>query len=218
MVFFKINRKLIYYNNIYLSIIIFYLVTLINSENSQNNENKFQKLIKLPSEEFFIIFENGIYIYNSNFTTCKPLYFFQDTEKIMNSEDSINTLISEIKNGNEHYVISLAKKYLYIYNFTKNNLIRYQLSQLNTKKYNQKGVNYNLIPYEIDNFHIKFIISFLYDNMPYHKIFFLYFNIKFLEKSIECKEIFYKDTVILGTSDLSPFNISCQISSFSPIY
>ena len=177
-------QKLI--NNSFMFLIFLFIFTIPN--NAKDNSNIFHKLIKLTSDEFFIILDSGIYLYDSNFTSCKTLYIFQGNEKIISKEDSINTLISEIANNDKYYAIALAKKYIYIYNCTGNSLTRYFLNKLNDYKADQKGVNYNLIPYEINNIYIKFIISHLYDNTPQHKMYFYFYTINFLQKSIICEE------------------------------
>ena len=197
-------------------IIIFFLILNI-IQNNDNNINKFHKLIKLTSSgEYFTILDSGIYIYDQNFMACKTLYIFQDSEKISSRKDSINTLISEIENNGQYYAIALAKKYLYIYNCTNNSIFRYLLNKLKETKSDQDGVNYNLIPYEMNNNFIKFIISHMYDNTLGHKIYYYYFTIDFLEKKIISEEKYYKDVIMLGMADLSAFNISCHVSSYSP--
>ena len=197
-------------------IVIFFLFLHI-IQNNENDINKFHKLMKLTSSgEYFTILDSGLYLYDQNFTACKTLYIFQDSEKISSRKDSINTLISEIENNGQYYAIVLAKKYLYIYNCTNNRIFRYLLKRLKEEKSDQDGVNYNLIPYEINNNFIKFIISHMYDNMVGHKIYFYYFTIDFLAETIISEEKYYKDVIMLGFSDLSAFNISCHISSYSP--
>ena len=117
--------------------------------------------------------ENGIYIYNSLFSEYNIIFSFKDSQKISNSDDYINTIISEIKSNNINYIVILSKKYLYIYDSTNQKKYEYYLNDLNDKWYSQSGVIYNLLPYEFQNNYIKFIISFAQENGSHHKLIFL---------------------------------------------
>ena len=181
-------------NNNLILILLLFIFIILNS--TQNNTKKFHKLIKLTSGKFFTIFDSGIYLYDSNFTICKTLYIFEENEKIISKEDSINTLISEIANIDVYYVIALAKKYLYIYNCTSNSLIRYFLNKLNDDNSKREGVNYNLIPYEINNIYIKFIISHLCDKDRPYKIYFFFMNFIFYKKKLFVKKKIIKRLII----------------------
>ena len=207
----------------YDSFIIFAILILILIDNSQSIDNQFKKLIKLPNENYFVVKKNGIYIYNSNFSVSKIIYTFSQSETITTYDDSINTIISELIQNEKVYIICLSKKKIYFYDYENDKIYNspYYLKKLSDNSdYCEKGVNYNLIPYKFINNNLSFFISLINKGIFNHAIIFLYYNINISLNTINLnKEITYYDKAYkllgLGFSDLSPYNISCQISSDS---
>ena len=202
--------------------ILFFVLFLLLFILSESLDNPFKKLKKLPNGNYYIIRQNGIYLYNNNFTNYKTLYTFQDSEKIITYDDRINTIISELKQDDKTHIINFIKKKIYIYNYEDDNMYDspYNLKELSDKNdYHQNGVNYNLIPYEFSNDNLKFIIAFIVEGIVNHVITFVFYTINIFKKSITCnKELEFYDKSVFGVigyfSDISPYNISCQISSY----
>ena len=219
----KIIYKYFIYNNekIYHEIFLFVLFTIFISIKSLGNG--FLKMKVLSSGEFFVIFENKINIYNPNFTNCLTIFSFNNSGINPTLSDLDNISISDYNQiENKIYILCLIKTYLFIYDYTNNNMTYAQLEELlnYNKDRNNEDHFYNFIPYKIkNNNNINFTISFIYDN----KIFFLYYsfdlllNIKYLynkafeETDLEPK---YKED---GT-DESPPELSCHILYLSSIY
>lgn len=197
---------LIYNNNIlYLIVIIYFFSFFILVESTGN---KFLKIRKLSSGEYFVIFENKINIYNSNFTNCSTI-----KEEINVKVNNINniTIYEYIKDENQIYVLCLINKYLYVYDYSNNqNLLYNLLKELNDLNYDDEGYYFNFIPY-LKNGNINFIISLIYEH---HINFFYYeisnsFQFSFIGTKIykeEKKKIFNIDA-----NDISPPELSCHI-------
>ena len=198
---------------IYILILIFSFLNIL----LEKKEIEFQKIIKLSlSEEYFVIFNTGIFIFNSNFTVNKTIHYFNNQQIISTNDDSINTIISEIKKDNDKYIICLVKKYLYVYQESNNNLNNYYISKLTESTYSQKGVNYNLVPYSIENNNLYLIISLINEKFASHSIYFLYYNENIQENKLNYEqEKKYVGRDSFGFSGISPFNISCQITPSS---
>ena len=196
----------------YISITFYYLLNFV----IELNEAKFQKIKKLSSSgDYFIILDNGLFIYNSDFTEKTTIYSFNNNQKISSNEDSTNTIITELKNNDDTYIICLAKKYVYLYDDSNKKIYNYYLSKLSEEDYSQSGVIYNLMPYNIQNNIIYFIISFIREKLAAHKIIFLYYNFNYIENTLNLAEKTYTGTdSFLGTSGISPFFVSCQIYAY----
>ena len=75
----------------------------------------------MPSGKYFILVDNGIYIYNSNFSLNKTIANFSEDE-YMNESDYNKTIITEFKDdyNNNFYIICLVKvQFLYFYIYLK---------------------------------------------------------------------------------------------------
>ena len=188
------------------------------------SKSEFIKLKKLPNDNYFIIKSDGLYKYNSDFSESNQIYSFTSANQIKTSDDIINTLISEIKQDDITYIICLSKKNIYIYNYNSNEIFDspYYLKELDSnKKYIAKGVNYNLIPYNLKENILYFIIILITEGSFFdldigNKIVFLYHNINLLNNKITFeKNKNFKDTKYGLDSSISPFNISCLLSSYS---
>lgn len=184
-------------------------------------QSEFIKSYKLPNNNYFIIKTEGLYKYNMDLSTSNIIYTFDSSNQIQNSEDIINTIISEVKYNNCLYIICLAKKNIYIYDYTNNNIYDspYYLSELNSNgDYKQNGVNYKIIPYNFNNNILEFIIVLMKEGTFGNSVLFLYYNINIINKEIKLlKEKIFEDKSykFLGMefSNLSPYNISCHLST-----
>ena len=193
------------------NIIIFYLLTFVLEIYSEI----FVKLKKINSSNYFAIFNTGLYIYNYDFTQKMLLYEFNESQIIKNDEDKKTAIISDITENNNIYIICLVKKYAYIFNNINNELNLYYLSLL-SGNYDQKGVIYNLMPYDIKNNNIYFILSFIYEKTALNQIIFLKYTINLKDNKINVNEINYKGKSFILLSDISHFELSCQIDHDFP--
>ena len=148
-------------SNFFSSILIslFILFVLFQKSISETIMNaRFPNVKLLPSGKYFILVNNGIYIYNSNFTLNKIISNFSNSE-IMNEADYNKTIITEFKDDNNNfYIICLVNvKFLYIFESQSEILYKSQISIIRSSKY------YNLIPLKMKNPNLlHYIISYIY--------------------------------------------------------
>ena len=91
---------------------LFYNLFQYNSQSIINEKHPKVKL--LPSGNYFIIYDKGIIIYNYKFSLNKSIYNFTSEEEI-NDNDYEKTVISDFKNNNSYYIISLTKGKYFLY-------------------------------------------------------------------------------------------------------
>ena len=117
-------------------------------------DNKYPRIKVLPSGEFFIIMSNGIYISNNDFSNITQIHQFMNAQCINSNEDNNKTALSEFKNGNDFYILSLVKDYLFLYDFNKQQITQYDLrADLN-------GNFCEIIPYKMVNNCLFYVITF----------------------------------------------------------
>ena len=181
--------------------------------------SEFIKLKKLPDDNYFIIESLGLYNYNSKFCKISTIHSFPENFKIKTKEEIKNTIISEIKQEEKTYIISLSKKSIYIYNYIENKIYYspYILNELSKNgDYMESGVSYKLIPYKLNSNILSFIIVLMETNFFGNSILFLYYNIDIIRNKINFeKEKKFKDKsysfLFAHFSNLSPYNISCHL-------
>jgi hypothetical protein len=120
-------------------------------------EKRFPNVKILPSGKYFILVDNGIYIYNSNFSLNKSITNFSNDE-CLNEEDYNKAIITEFKddNNNNFYIICLVKaQFLYIFESQKEILYKSIINIDKTRNY------YNLIPLKMEYPNFHYIISFI---------------------------------------------------------
>lgn len=114
----------------------------------------FPKFRQLPSGNYFVILSNGIYIYNYNFTSYKSIYNFKGNEIINDEKENNKTILAEIENNVNLYILCIVKNKFYLFDEKQNKII-YSFS-LGTIQ--DDDAFYNLIPFKIiDNF-LYFIV------------------------------------------------------------
>ena len=137
--------------------LFFFFILFKNSFNSSQNE-KFSTAKILPSGNYFIIIQTGIYIYDSNFKIIiNEVYEFLDNEKIENEEDFKKTAITELELNDNFYILSFTKGSL---------LIIFDNDSNQTNKYTfsddiYKGCYYSINANIIDDTNIEVFISFV---------------------------------------------------------
>ena len=179
------------FNHIYLMHILIILAFFVKKTCLQAppNNNIFLKAVKLPSGEFFIVLNNGIYIYESNFTIYKCIYPFGDNEMI---DGESNILIEEIEDNNNVYTLTLIDgNNLYIFNYNNDKVSRQELNINKIAKF------YNLLPYEVNQSVVQCAICFisLYSEVYYFN--FLNYEINLLYNSIsKTFDSYYTNTIM----------------------
>ena len=114
------------------------------------NETKFIEIKSLNSGKYFVVFDNGLFIYNSDFSEIKAF-----TPIEINSSERL--IIIKHINQENIYIFCLIKNYLYIYDEKNNKFVPLQMNELIEKKLIDYKY-YNIIPYNKDN-KLKLIIS-----------------------------------------------------------
>ena len=127
-------------------IILIYLLSILPKTNS-----KFIDIKSLNSEKYFVVFDNGLYIYDNNFAKIKRLESFR-------TFSSNNLFIIKHIYQRNVYIICLISNYLYIYDETRDKFSFFQMNDIieyELLKYSY----YNIIPYNNNNNKLNLIIS-----------------------------------------------------------
>ena len=103
-------------------ILLFLLIIFSYEYNIIPIMQSYPKLKQLPSGEYLVILSEGIYIYNKDFSRNNQLRQFTGNEVIKSETDYNKTVISEMKNETNFYVLSLVKDNLYLYNHINSNI------------------------------------------------------------------------------------------------
>ena len=121
------------------------------------NGRRFPNVKILPSGKYFILVDNGIYIYNSNFSLNKTIIYFSDDE-CMNEADYNKVIITEfVDDNNNFYIICLVKvQFLYIFESQKYILYKSKINDID-----QARQYYNLIPLKMEYPNFHYIISYI---------------------------------------------------------
>ena len=189
-----------FYINVYNKYSIFGIIIIISFFNVEI-DNKLLNIQRISSSgEYFVILDNGIYIYDYNITQCLKFHSFSNNN---NDKASISEFISNDKN----YIAFLINYYLYIYNSSNYEISYFYLKDLPEDKYE----SYDVILYDVQDNNFFFIISLIQSNLLSTK------NIKYLYYKIN----YYSSKVINENSKkfedgkkISEIKPSCHI--FSP--
>lgn len=136
--------------------LVFFLYLLISISESEiqfilKEGQKYPVFKELSLEEFLVILNDGIYIFNINLSNNTQIYKFNDNQTIESEEDRIKIAISEYKYDNDFFVFCLIRNYLYLLDYNKNNISVFYLNESLDGKY------YNLIPFKKDNDSIDYL-------------------------------------------------------------
>ena len=143
-----------------LTIIIIFLIFL-----TFTNEKKFIEIKSLKSGNYFAVFDNGLYSYNSNFAQDKNLI-----EIRVNS--SSNLIIIKHIHQEDIYIFCLINNYLYIYGENNKKLLSFKMNNLIEDEL-LKYEYYNIIPYN-DGEKMKLIISSLKEELKAGSCFWIF--------------------------------------------
>ena len=138
----------LFISNFFPSLIISLFILFFLFQNSISNtimDARFPNVKVLPSGKYFILVDNGIYIYNSNFSTFNKIATFSENE-IMNETDYNKTIITEFKDDfNRFYIICYIKiQFLYIFESQREVLYKSKMNFFKSSK------DYNLIPFKME--------------------------------------------------------------------
>ena len=136
--------------------IIFVNLFLLFSSEYQTyslGSKKYPKVKQLPNNEYFVILNDGMYIYNNNFSNkillqeFKPEISYYYINKIV---------ISELEDNNNIYIFSIIENDLYLLNYS---IINQTCIKLNSDLNGYNYYNYyNLIPFKTTNNTLDYII------------------------------------------------------------
>ena len=172
---------------------------------------RFPNVKVLPSGKYFILVDNGIYIYNSNFTLNKTITNFTNDE-CMNEEDYNKVNITEfVDDNNNFYIICLVKaQFLYIFESQREILYNWEINIKDSGKY------YNLIPLKMEYPNFHYIISYISQTSNY-KINLFHFRVNISQEDnnnnnelIYNKELSTNDKITISQEHLSCNKISGQ--------
>ena len=143
--------------------LIIYLISLL-----PKNETKFIDIKSLNSENYFVVFDNGLFIYNSDFIKIKTLMSIE-----INASERL-IIIKHIHINQENiYIFCLINNYLYIYDEKNNKIVSFPMNELIEKDLIEYKY-YNIIPYNRDN-KLKLIINSLKKEKKREKCFLILF-------------------------------------------
>ena len=156
------------------------------------------KKLSIYDSSYFVIFDNGLYLYDLNALNYVIIHEF-NSDEFLDSNNIIN--ITELYYGHKAYIFCLINKYLFILNEFTFKMFNYQINEVS----NYNDNYYNIMPYKIENNNISFIIAFNEDNT---NLIFYYYNFNFDEVIIQPKEIKFTDMNIQNKI------IRCTINSY----
>ena len=150
-------------------IIIIYLYYIFISINEAFSQT-FIDMKKLSiRDNYFVVLDSGLYLYNFNTLNCSLIHEFNNIE-YKNSDNNI--LINELYYSYKAYIFCLVNEYLFIFNEKTFTLLNYKINEISLFTNNF----YNILPYNIQNNNISFIIVF--NNASTNLFFYLYnFNL-----------------------------------------
>ena len=164
---FRISNKI---NIINILIIFISLIVGSNQEQRQINSGLYPNLITLLNQNILLFDNNGIHIYNSDFTvedsSKKILFFTNFTDFSYNSKTTLSQFSAE--DGGDVMILVLDKIYFLTCEGTKEGEV--DLSGIIT------GDHYSLTPYKKEGNELHYIISYILDDNHYKNFTIEYFK------------------------------------------
>ena len=198
------------YFRLILLIYLFHLFYFGDNYNIIPINGFYPKIKQLPSGEYFIILNDGIYIYSNGFS--KITQFFQFQGVIENLEVKKAT-ISEFKNNNYFYILCLIKDYLYLFNFNKTTLEKIDLTEY------LSGNSYNLIPYKYEDDPpeiFNFIICYMTIIDSTHN-YFKFYNFQINTNNYNYSKL-SSEKYIQNYKEISDLNFCCEYATINQLY
>ena len=147
---------------------------LFNSYRIYNIDGKYHKIKIISPEEYFVLLDKGIYIYNKDFSKYDIIKIFNSSQIINNDDDYQKVTLSEFESNKNFYIFCLAQNYLYLFQNNTRNITEYNLNG----KIN--GAIYNLIPIKNENNLLYYIIAYINKASSIYKLNFYYYKIDLL--------------------------------------
>ena len=126
------------------TIIMLYFISFL-----QESCAKFFEIKSLSSGKYFVIFDNGIFIYDVNFKQLKVL---QNFNRILSNSDRI--IIKDHIFNEKIYIFGIINNYLYIYDDSKEIII---MNSIDNKLLNYRY--YDILPYNTKENKLNFILK-----------------------------------------------------------
>ena len=145
--------------------LFFLFIFLLLTKESKSVTDIFKDIIKLSlNNNFFVILNTGIYIYNNYLLDCKLIFDFAYSSINLNLDYKIIT--TELIDNKQYYILSMINEYLFIFNEETNKIffIKFNNEYLIPTDY------YTLLPYKIFENNLCFIIALYKDssNIIFH--------------------------------------------------
>ena len=134
-----------------LSSLLFIIFICVINIQCQTYFRDIKKIHLNDNDHYFVVFTDGLYLYNYNLLDCVKLFNFNSTV-YQGSDDII--ILTKLENENGSYILCLINKYLFIYNINHKALNYYLLDDIDISKDNYC----NLMPYNINNNNPNFFI------------------------------------------------------------
>ena len=176
---------------------LFYLFLFYDDFNIIQINSLYTRIKQLPSGDYFVILDKGIFIYNNNFSYNFSIYNFTYSEKINSLDDDKKTTISEFKNNGYFYILCLVKDNLYLFNSNNRTIKKIFLDRILT------GSFYNLMPYQNDDSSEIFNIVISFISSKKEKVLSNFWGLKYYEEYTSYFLNFYNFKINLKNYDLS---------------
>ena len=199
----KKNKWFLYLkNNLFINFCFSFNILIIFSFFKEyKNENqilKFPLSITLLNGNIFVIYEEGIKIYDSKLNNSNTILNFSDGEKINDKAIHSKIAISRFSEDNYGYIISVISNKLYIFDCEGNKLFKNEIS-LN-------GNYYSIVPIKEENKEFTYMIGFIDSGNKVNYYFYKYDN-----NSNINEQLYYYNSNNYQTED----NIfSCQLMNY----
>ena len=162
---------------------------------------KFLDLKKLSLyDSYFIILDTGLYLYDFNNFNCSLIYQFNNNEYRGDPNNKI--ILTELYYTYKAYIFCLVNEYLFLYSENTYKLFNYKIEDIINLN---SDINYNIMPYKIENNKICFIFALNKDR----NLFFSFYNLNLGGGINKQKEIAFNNMNIQNNM------IRCQINSNS---
>ena len=186
-----------------LFVILIHLIYISCDYQIYRINEKFAKVLNISHNEYFIILNNGIYIYDNNFQEKSKIFEFKGEQIVEDEKDNEKTAISDLKENINYYILCLVKNYLYLYDNNTKNVTQFNLNE----KIN--GYYYNLIPYKLVNNTLEFIIAYISISSYRLNIFHYAFNFSSEIYNLTLKNYYIDNNNFIKS--ISGTYLSCEI-------
>ena len=143
-------NKIIFFNIVFIYLIYSQIISIQGAE--------FLNIKKISlSENYFVVLDSGLYLYNYNFLECSLIINFNSSVyRIPENNCNTNKInITELKYENHLYILCLVNEYLFTFNIHNNKTFSYKLNEINITNNDDFC---NILPYKIEDNKLIFIL------------------------------------------------------------